>query len=113
MKKIISYLFFFISLLNGMAQQRASKFSLLIPPVADSVQLAGKQLDEGISLSGKDTAKALALLKTAAGIFHRNNAAKEEGNCRMAIAGIYFQAEQYNRAFGNYVTAQDLFFFVI
>src|SRR5580765_8905582 len=110
MKKIISYLFFFISLFNGMAQQRASKFSLLIPPIAVSVELATRQLDERTSLSEKDTAQALVLLRSAAGIFHRNNAAKAEGQCRMAIADIYFKAEQYNRAFGNYVTALDLFY---
>ncbi len=110
MKKIISYLFFFMLLFNGMTQQRASKFSLLIPPIPDSVQLATSQLDEGISLAEKDTARALALLRSAAGIFHRNSSAQAEGKCRMAIAAIYFKAEQYNRAFGNYVIAGDLFY---
>src|SRR5215467_6908649 len=110
MKKTILYLLFFIMLLNGTAQQKASKYSLLLPPVIDSIQLANAQLAEGTNRADNDTATALRLLRSAAGIFHNSHLSKQEGNCRMAIGNIYFEAEQYNRSFGNYLAAEDLFY---
>lgn len=110
MKKIVSYLLFFIPLFSGFAQQRINRSSLFISPLADSDQLAAQQFTEGIHSSKKDTAKALDLLRSAATIFHKNGLAKEEGKCRMAIGDIYFEAGQYNLSFGNYLRAEDLFY---
>jgi two-component sensor histidine kinase len=110
MKKIVAYLFFFILLFAAMAQQKTTKFSLLIPPATDSVQFARQQWTEGVNTANKNTAQAVSLLRNAARIFHKNNLAKEEGQCRMAIGDIYFKAEQYNISFGNYVAAEDIFY---
>jgi len=110
MKKTVLYLFFFIIQFSGIAQQKASKLSLLLPPVTDSVQLAKKQFSEGVEKAGKDTAKAIPLLRSAATVFHNRGLQKEEGECRMVIGDIYFDAEQYNRSFGNYLAAEDLFY---
>ncbi len=101
---------FFISLLSGGAQQRVSRLSVFISPFTDSVQLATQQFSKAVHAAKKDTAQALALLRNAADIFHKNHLAKEEGKCRMTMGDIYFEKGQYNRSFGNYLAAEDLFY---
>jgi len=109
MKRAVSFLLFSILLHSGLAQKQTS-LSLVVPGIPDSIQFARKELLDGINSSGKDTGQALILLRNAARIFKKENLALEEGKCHMEIADILYDAGLYGRAFGNYSTAQDLFY---
>jgi two-component sensor histidine kinase len=110
MKRTVLYLFFFITHYSVTAQQQAGKSSLPISDNTDSVQFARLQLIQAFNSAGSDTARAINLFRTASGIFKRNNLPKEEGECYLSLADIYFEAGQYNRSFANYVKAQDAFY---
>jgi two-component sensor histidine kinase len=110
MRRAALYLFFFMMLYSGTAQEQVRRLQIFDPSFTDSSQVAVKQLADGISAAGKDTACALNLLRSAARIFHVNNLARQEGKCAMAIGDIYFEAGMYGRSFANYLVAQDLFY---
>jgi len=108
MKRAVFYLLFSLGLFEGVAQKQSSS-SLVVSRITDSIQLANQQLSEGIRLAQKDTAQALASLRSAATSFRSMNLPKEEGKCYMAMADIYFEAGQFARSFGNYGNARELF----
>jgi len=99
---------FSLGLMHSFAQKQITQPVVIAIP--DSVLVARKQFSEAINIAGKDTAQAFSLLRAAARIFKKENLALEEGKCHMAIGDIFFENGQYGRSFGNYVTAQDLFY---
>ncbi len=109
MKKTVLYLFFFITHFSATAQQ-AEKKSLPITDVTDSIQYARVQLIQAFNAEGSDTAKAFILFRTASGIFKRHNLPKEEGECYLSVADMFFDAGQFNRSFANYVRAQEVLY---
>ena len=110
MKRTVLYLFFFITYYGVHAQQQSEKKSLPISDITDSVQFARVQLIQAFQDAGSDTAKAINGFRTASGIFKRHNLPKEEGECYLSLADLYFDAGQFNRSFANYVRAQDVFY---
>jgi two-component sensor histidine kinase len=108
MKRALVYMLFSVGMTHGFAQKQNSQPVVIAIP--DSVLIARKQLSEGTSIGIKDTAQSLPLLRAAARIFKKENLALEEGKSHMAIGDIFFENGQYGRSFGNYLTAQDLFY---
>jgi two-component sensor histidine kinase len=108
MKKTALYLFFFIQYCTALtAQLAAGKPLLSFTMPTDSIQLATKMMNDGLGMSATDTARALRNLRTAARIFSRHQSSLQAGRCTMAVADIFFKAGMYNRAFNNYLKAQD------
>jgi len=107
MKKAVLYLLFSLGLFNAIAQKQTS-MAPVISLTADSLQLANKQLADGIQSSGTDTVQAFYLLRNAARYFREHNLSRQEGKCHMAVADIYFEYGQFGRSFGNYLNAREL-----
>jgi tetratricopeptide (TPR) repeat protein len=108
MKKTALYLFFFIQYCTALtAQLAAGKPLLSFTMPTDSIQLATKMMNDGLGMAATDTSRALRLLRTAARIFSRHQSSLQAGRCTMAVADIFFKAGMYNRAFANYIRAQD------
>ena len=107
MKRALVYLLFSMGMHSFAQKQTTQPVVIAIP---DSVVIARKQFAEATNIADKDTAQALSLLRAAARIFKKENLALEEGKCHMAIGDIFFEYGQYGRSFGNYNTAQDLFY---
>src|SRR5262245_17890726 len=110
MRKTALYLLFFMPLYSAMAQEQVRRLQVFTSTFKDSLQLANRQFEEGMAIGLKDTAQSMPLFRKAMQVYHAGNLALEEGKCHMAIADIFFESGQYNRYFGNYVTAQDLFY---
>src|SRR5689334_15044217 len=108
MKRALVYLLFSLVMIDGFAQKQITQPVVIVIP--DSVVIARKQFSDGVEIGMNDTAQSLRLLRDAARIFKKENLALEEGKCHMAIGDIFFENGQYGRSFGNYNTAQDLFY---
>jgi two-component sensor histidine kinase len=106
MKKTALLLFFFIyGCVHAHGQPGTSRIAGALSGSIDSGRFAQVLMNDALAVA--DTAKAIQLLRKAGAIFSRQQSPLNAGRCLIAIGDIFFNAGQYNRAFSNYLRAQD------
>jgi two-component system, sensor histidine kinase PdtaS len=107
MKNALLLLFFIYYCIQANAQVVIARPAIVLNAATDSAHAARTMMADALALAGSDTAQAIHLLRKAGAMFSRQQSSLNAGRCLIAIGDIFFNAGQYNRAFSNYLRAQD------